>query len=181
MNNTLVVNFYGGPGSGKSTMRGRVFAELKDLGLNVEEAPEYAKDMTWQESMHILNNQMYVFAKQQNRIWRIDGKVDAIITDSPLLLSLVYGETSDTFKKLVIEEFLKRPSFNVYLQRVKPYNPAGRSQSLAEAIELDNKIRSEFEKLAKFDLILPGHKESASIIVEKIVNRIEELSLVSIC
>ena len=34
---TFVINLFGGPGSGKSTMRARIFSELKYLGVNCEE------------------------------------------------------------------------------------------------------------------------------------------------
>jgi hypothetical protein len=174
MKKTLIVNFYGGPGSGKSTMAARIFSELKDLGLNVELATEYAKDMTWQQSFHVLGNQMYIFAKQQHRIWRLDGKVDVILTDAPLINSLVYGDTSDTFKSLVIEEYFKRPTVDVYLRRTKPYNPEGRSQNLDEAILIDEKTYNIVnEKINGFDLVVPGEKVSAGTILSYILKRIE--------
>lgn len=41
---TLVVNLFGGPGSGKSTGAAYVFARLKMLGYNAELVTEFAKD-----------------------------------------------------------------------------------------------------------------------------------------
>ena len=175
MKKTLVINFYGGPGSGKSTTAARIFSELKDKGYNVELATEYAKDMTWQKSFHVLGNQVYIFAKQQHRIWRLDGMVDMIITDSPLLNSLVYGDTSDTFKSLVIEEYWKRPTFDVYLNRVKEYNPAGRSQHLEEAIEIDKITTRRVEEIKEFDLIVDGEKNSTEEILNGILAKYKEL------
>ena len=139
MKKTLVVSLFGGPGTGKSTMTSRIFSELKDLGINCEIASEYAKDVTWQKSFHVLSNQLYIFAKQQHRIWRLDGQVDVIITDSPLLNSVVYGsdKSSDLFKKLVYEEHNKRPKLDIFLKRIKPYNTSGRNQTENEAKELD--------------------------------------------
>lgn len=43
---TLVVNLFGGPGSGKSTGAAYVFARLKMLGYNAELVTEFAKDKT---------------------------------------------------------------------------------------------------------------------------------------
>lgn len=172
MKKTLVVSFYGGPGTGKSTMTARVFSELKDLGINCEIASEYAKDVTWQKSFHVLSNQLYVFAKQQHRIWRLDGQVDVILTDSPLLSSVIYAssETTELFKQLVYEEYNKRPKLDIFLKRIKEYNPSGRSQTEDEAKLLD----LEFHKaVPKFDLELNGEKESSKIIVEKILETLK--------
>ena len=174
MKKTLIVNFYGGPGSGKSTTAARTFSELKDLGLNVELATEYAKDLTWQQSFHVLSNQIYIFAKQQHRIWRLDGKVDVILTDAPLINSLVYGETSDTFKELVVEEYHKRPTIDVYLKRTKPYNPEGRSQNFDEAIIIDEKTyKIVTEQINGFDLVVPGEKDSSKLILDYILKKLE--------
>jgi tRNA uridine 5-carbamoylmethylation protein Kti12 len=173
-NKTLVVSLYGGPGTGKSTMTSRVFAELKDLGINCEIASEYAKDITWQKSYHVLSNQLYIFAKQQHRIWRLDGQVDVILTDSPLLSSVIYAssETSPLFKQLVYEECNKRPKLDIFLKRVKPYNPSGRSQTEDEAKELDELFH---QLLPNFDLEVNGEKESSILIVEKILETINKL------
>lgn len=164
----IVVNFYGGPGSGKSTMAARVFSELKERKFNAELVTEFAKDLTWQESMRVLDNQLYVFAKQYHRLWRLRDKVDIIVTDSPLVLSLVYGNTSDTFKQLVKEEFGKFKNINVFLQRVKEYNPKGRSQTEEEAKLLDGVIKYQMRDVLKFDLTVPGEKASLDTIMQLI-------------
>ena len=44
MKETLVVNLYGAPGSGKSTGAAYIFAELKMLGINCELITEFASD-----------------------------------------------------------------------------------------------------------------------------------------
>jgi hypothetical protein len=175
---TLIVNFYGGPGSGKSTSAARSFSELKDLGYNVELATEYAKDLTWQESFNVLRNQIYIFGKQQHRIWRLDGKVQIILTDSPLLNSTVYAEheTSDLFKSLVIEESKKRPTINIFLNRTKPYNPSGRTQSEEDAIELDKKIRDKVLEVSEFHLTVDGDKSSTKTIINFILEEYNKLN-----
>lgn len=139
---TLVVNLYGGPGTGKSTNAARLFTMLKDEGIEVELVTEYAKDLVWEDRMKTLDNQLYVFAKQHHRINRLLGKVDVIITDSPLLLSVLYGRLnnnniSETFEKLVCEVHSEMNTLDVFLNRVKPYNPNGRLQTEEEAKKID--------------------------------------------
>lgn len=107
---TLVVNFYAGPGTGKSTVAAHVFALLKWRGMNVEMALEYAKDKVWEESLAVLSNQIYVLGKQIHRVNRLVGQVDIVLTDAPLGHSLYYGKhgTSPEFKAMVLEEMRRR-------------------------------------------------------------------------
>lgn len=169
--NQLVINFFGGPGSGKSTMAARVFAELKERKYNAELVTEFAKDLTWESSFGVLDNQLYVFAKQYHRLWRLKDKVDIIVTDSPLVFSLIYGNTSDTFKQLVKEEFGKFDNINVYLQRVKEYNPKGRSQTEEEAKLIDGVIKYQMRDIFEFDLTTPGERASLDTIIDFIEQR----------
>lgn len=140
-----VLNFFAGPGSGKSTMAAAVFAELKFRGRNVELVTEYAKEATWENrSTKFFAAQEYIFGKQSFRISRAADQVDLVITDSPLLLSLVYMD--DTFEmpslSVVVEEAHNRYiSFNYYVKREKAYNPVGRNQSSVEASALDVRIQ----------------------------------------
>lgn len=137
----LVVNFFGGPGAGKSTTAAAVFAECKRRGLVAELVTEYAKDRVWEESFRTLQNQIYVFGKQQHRLWRVRDRNDVVVTDSPILLSLYYGgDLSLAFRALILEEHRKCWSFNVLLERVKPYVPVGRVQTETQAQEIDRTL-----------------------------------------
>jgi len=121
-----------------------VFHELKHRGINCEMVPEYAKEKVWEESFTVLNDQIYVFAKQLHGIRKLVGKVDVIVTDSPILLSLHYAKNeTETFKKLVVETHhnLCR-SLNFLLQREKAYEPSGRMQTEDEARNIDSILRN---------------------------------------
>lgn len=142
---TLIVNVFGGPGSGKSTAAAGLFHLLKMQHIDVELVTEYAKDVVWDEAFTKLNNQLYVFAQQHNRIFRCDNKVDVIVTDSPINLGLIYGEKygqnmSTPLCDLIKHEFESQDSFNVLLQRESKYNPIGRMQSEEEALQADADI-----------------------------------------
>lgn len=142
---TLVVNLLGGPGVGKSTVAARLFAKLKENSYSAELATEYAKDMVWQKSDHVLNNQVYIFGKQHNRIWRLYGQVNFIVTDAPLLNSLVYGETTPEFKAFVLKEVERFDHINILLHRGTEYQSAGRQQSEAEARAIDDRVIAALE------------------------------------
>lgn len=134
----LVVNLAAGPGAGKSTTASGVFFKLKTAGYNCELVTEYAKDATWDESNKKLENQIYILGKQYHRLWRVVPKVDIVVTDSPLFLTIVYGEHEpDSFRSLVLDLFHKNQNLVYFLERVKKYNPVGRNQSEQEARQID--------------------------------------------
>ena len=138
---SLVLNLFAGPGSGKSTIMAAVFSELKWLGVNAEMAPEFAKEKVWEKSFAVLGNQIYVFGKQLHSIVRVHGQVDVVVTDSPLLLSLIYGEGQvKEFRPLVLAVHNQFDTLNLFLRRKKKYNPSGRMQSELEAKEKDDQI-----------------------------------------
>lgn len=137
----LIVNLFGGPGTGKSTTAAAVFSLLKLHGVNCELVTEYAKDLVWEERTKTFENENYLLAKQEHKLWRVQNFVDVVITDSPILLSVVYGDNSNIFIEHILELHGKYRNMNVLLKRVKEYNPVGRNQNEDEAKEIDEKIR----------------------------------------
>jgi hypothetical protein len=164
---TIVANFYAGPGSGKSTVCAHAFAELKWLGINCEMATEYAKDKVWEGSLSVLDNQLYIFGKQYHRLFRLQDKVDVILTDSPLLLSLVYGYTMPIqFVELVTQMYNSFRNIDIFLLRKKGYNPAGRVQTEKKSKELDGAILKVLTSYAPHFHTVEAVRESVSSIVE---------------
>lgn len=163
-----VVNLFGGPGAGKSTTASGVFSVLKLNGINCELVTEFAKDLTWEERQKTLHNQYYIFGKQYHRLWRLRDKVELVITDSPLLLSLIYASNEPVFKKLVVEAYNQFNNLNYYIQRVKKYNPAGRSQTKEEAIQIDDQIYDKLKSDFTLTNVNGNHNAINSIVTDLI-------------
>jgi nicotinamide riboside kinase len=163
----LVINLLAGPGAGKSSTMAAVFSQLKWNGVNAEMAPEYAKEKVWEESLKTLENQIYIFGKQNHRVARLASQVECIITDSPLILSLIYGhKMSKSFKDLVLEEFNRYENLNIFLTRIKPYNPKGRVQTEDKARQLDVQLR-ELLKTCEVPFVeFPGQPDTENKIVQ---------------
>ena len=174
MKDTAIVNIFGGPGIGKSTTAAHLFALLKWRGVSCELVGEYAKERTWLEDFTTLDNQLYVFGKQHHRQQAVVGQVDVIITDGPLLNSLVYhsDRTSSTFKKLVVEQFNRTNYFNVLLKRHKPYYEEGRSQSEKEAREIDRRIELLLLEHGIPHLDWTAGPENMPALVDELINRL---------
>lgn len=138
----LVVNLFGGPGSGKSTTAAGVFHALKIRGVNAELVTEYAKDLTWEDRYHALENQPLILGKQFHRLWRIHKKVEIAITDSPIFLGIIYNQ--DKLKHLpplVMELHKMFKSINYFIKRGNNYSNVGRRHNLGESMKIDDKVR----------------------------------------
>ena len=141
-------------------------------GVNAELVTEFAKDKVWEESKEAFNNQAYLFGKQYFRISRCADKVDVIVTDSPLPLSIFYNTTEvlgQEFNNMVMKVANSYKGMNYLIYRVKPYNPRGRFQTEEESNELTDK----FEDFLNFYLIdfkaIPGDIKGYDQIVGEIL------------
>jgi RecA/RadA recombinase len=147
---TKIINLIGAPGAGKSTMALDLVSNLSKRGINVELVTEYAKDLVWSERIKELQDQDYVFAKQHKRISRLQGKVDFIVTDSPILLSAMYPdfvgcnfdkETLDSFQRFVLDCNNQYDNEYYFVNRTIPYHPVGRVQTEEESDAIALKIK----------------------------------------
>ncbi len=125
-----VINFFGGPSAGKSTAAAGLFYQMKKRWINAELITEFAKELVWSGSGHLLSHQNYVFAEQEHRLQRLLGQVDVAITDSPLLLSAFYAPTDYqlSFKACVFDFFDNYDNINILVRRSHEYSTAGRVQ-----------------------------------------------------
>lgn len=145
--NTLVVNAFGGPGVGKTTACWHIASELKKKGILTEYVSEYAKELVYEERFDMLDdsmkNQTLILCEQDRRLKRLIGKVDIVVTDSPLLLSIIYAnDKNDDFVRMVRKEYDKYNNFNLVVLRntKQEYQQAGRKQTLEESLEKDREI-----------------------------------------
>ena len=138
-----VVNFFGGPGAGKSTAAAGLFYELKKRWVSAELVTEFAKELVWSDSAHLLSKQNYVFANQEHRLNRLINKVDVAITDSPLLLSAFYAPEAYplSFKQSVFDFFQMYRNINIFVERSHQYAAEGRLQNQGEADALSESMK----------------------------------------
>ncbi len=145
MSKPRVINLLTGPGVGKSTTCADLFQELKRRGFNTEQIPEYAKDAAWENrGTKLFGAQEYIFGKQSFRLSRVACEVEFAITDSPLLLTILYNQSDlQSLNQVALDNHRRYDSINIFLNRSgkKPYNPKGRLQTEAQANELDGKIK----------------------------------------
>lgn len=136
---THIVNLFAGPGAGKSTLAAGIYAELKARHINCELVTEFAKELVWKEDFKQFENQFYLFGEQHNRLHKLFGKVDIIVTDYPLPLLMLYHNSPFTteFFALLIKIFRSMKNHNYFIKRKYDYSQIGRMHSFDEAQHLD--------------------------------------------
>ena len=147
-----IVNLFGGPGIGKSSIAAGLTYKLKKKHINCDNPYEFPKALAWDENHSAIQDQLYVLANQHRGIVKSYGKVDYIILDSPILLSLVYRLVykattypstlyGESFDKLVLDIFNKYDNINILLERGDGnHNEKERYQNLEESKQLGKAI-----------------------------------------
>lgn len=161
MNNdkkTTIINLYGGPGTGKSTSAAYLYYLSKLESKNVELVREYVKDWAWEKRPINTYDQIYFLGKQVRRESMLYGKVDYVVTDSPVMMNLYYAQrycphslsegirsATLSFYKQAVDDGHKH--LHVFLKRIKPYISEGRYQTKEEAVEIDLGVKRVLEDL----------------------------------
>lgn len=174
---TKVINLMGGSGVGKTAVASLLFGEMKELGILCEQAPEYVKKWAWEGRVPTPFDQMYIAGQQSRAESLLYGKVDYIVTDSPLLLSGFYEEyhcgrrivlpSISNFLEYTKENNIKHTYF--FLERSGPFDPRGRYETEEEALVIDQKLRTWMKELGYDFIEVPGTgRERVSFILERI-------------
>lgn len=178
---TKVINLFGGSGLGKSTTASLLFGEMKLAGFHVELVSEYVKKWAWQGRMPSGFDQFYIAGKQAHSESQLYGKVDYIITDSPLLLSGFY-EQYHLGREICLPTILNFLAYakecgiehlNFLLQRNKKFDPRGRFETEEQAIAIDAKLAAWLSDLG-LETIFITEKDHAR--VEAILNHVKDAS-----
>jgi ABC-type dipeptide/oligopeptide/nickel transport system ATPase subunit len=142
MKTGLVINLFGGPGSGKTTTAAELFALLKKRHYDVELVTEFAKDLIMQNNPDALAHQFYVSGVQAHRILSAAQKMQVVIVDSPILLGPIYdSRNSLALLGLCLEYHRELDNLNIILGRKGvQHSMVGRVHSLTESVGIDNRI-----------------------------------------
>jgi len=144
-NKTIVVGLISGPGTGKSILASELFSYFKKNNVTCDVSWEYIKKKLREKSLKAIESQIYIFGKQQFQLFTMRDEVDVIITDSPLILSVIYDKTEcKSLKDLVLKEFNSYNNMVYFIERDEnvKYEQEGRYQDLEGAKKVDEKVKS---------------------------------------
>lgn len=155
-----IINLFGGPGIGKSSIAAGLTYKLKKKHISCDNPYEFPKLLAWDNNGEAVKDQLYVLANQHRGITKSWGKVDYIISDSPILLSLIYrnyygSENSypqrlygESFDIMVLDTFNQYDNTNIVLERSEEghHNEKERYQTLNMSKDLDSTIEKTLLK-----------------------------------
>lgn len=174
--NAIVVNIFGEPSSGKSTAAMDITARLKRKGINAEYVSEFAKDKVYEQNSEVFKHQEYIFGKQSFKMGRVRDKVQVIVVDSPLILSIIYNQNEylgEAFEQVVMDTFNSYNNKNYLLVRNHDYELSGRLQNESEAYEVREKLISELNKLNIFYELATSSSDDCEKITNDILKEIK--------
>ena len=171
---TKIINLVGSPSSGKSLIAALLFAELKMMHKRAEYVQEYAKTLVWQNRLDELANQYNVTTEQYKMIKSVNGKVEYICLDSPLLLGIYYNRyhpdnvsNVEKTEKMILEKMKEFDNIYIFIERNKefPYEIEGRIHNEKESDDISIKL---IEILKEFKLPYKSFRSDKSNIQEMI-------------
>lgn len=173
---TKVINLFGSSGVGKSTTAALLFGNMKLKGIHCELVTEFIKTWAWEGKRVSKMDQLIILGEQIKREKLLYGKVDYIITDSPLLLCGIYEEYFSNKQKIYASEaaqaFLKHAQdnniefINFVLERQKSYDTRGRYETEEESNTIQIYIKDYLTKLdIPFSMIETDDQDRAGYIL----------------
>lgn len=117
------INFYGGPGSGKSTVALYTTAKFKKRGYRAELAREYVKHWTYYQRQPTAWDQVHIFGQQiQEESILLENGIDVAVVECPLVVGAWYANTLNPeltphlldLSRLFDEAF---PAIHIFLDR----------------------------------------------------------------
>lgn len=175
--NTIVINLFGEPGAGKSTAAMDITARLKRKGINAEYVSEFAKDKVYENNGEVFKHQEYLFEKQSFKMGRVRDKVQVMVVDSPLLLSIIYNNDENLghdFDETVWNMFNSYDNRNYLLTRKHIYEDEGRFQNEKEALEVRKQIIRALDTMNISYNFATSSENDCEIIANKIEEEIRE-------
>jgi len=152
-----LINLFGGPGIGKSSIAAGLTYKLKKKHISCNNPYEFPKKLAWDHNIPAIKDQLYVFANQHRGIAECYGKVDYIIIDSPVLFSTIYhtyytkGYPAEfygqPFHDLVVDLHKRYDNLNILLERTDgAHNEDERFQDYEESIAIDKLCKEILDK-----------------------------------
>jgi len=156
---------FGAPGAGKTVLTHELFVYFKKQGRNCEIVNELAREWAYLDRPIQSMDQIFLFGTQLNREDSLlsRGKVDFIISDSPILLNSYYGvkknrELMQSYLEMIRCFEDKFSSINLFCPNNPKYqfHEQGRFHTRQQAEEISREMLDFMDRMGAEYHILPN-------------------------
>jgi thymidylate kinase len=161
----LVINLWGGPGAGKSTVAAEVFVKLRQrTKANVELTNEFATELCFEQAKENLKDQVYLLGNQWHRLWRLAHKgVDVAVCDSPIGMGSAYPHAEpyqEEYDALAAKLRFQYPTINILIDR-DIYSEGGfKGNTKKRNINWLNQLDKKIAKAARTEMNVMFNRDS---------------------
>lgn len=161
---TCLINLFGSSSAGKSSLMADLFNTLKLKGYSVEMCPEIIKQWAWDGIRPNKYDQYYLMGQEIKQQSRLLGKVEFVISDSPVMQNAFYNnylnnkdnlyEPSRDYLNMVRLDGHK--VLDYMLIRNKPFETTGRYQTEEESDLIAEKLQQYLVERGVQYIVLKG-------------------------
>lgn len=144
-----VINLFGAPSAGKSTTMLGLTYKMKLLKYNVENTPEFFKELIYEEGkVELFGGQLMVLAEQNKRLARLMNKADFVVTDCPLPLITYYTDSKyiKDFKEFSLNLFNSYENENFLIVRNHDFEKEKRNHNADQASIIERELPEFLDK-----------------------------------
>ncbi len=173
-----VINLFGAPSSGKSTTMLGLTYQMKMMKYNVENTPEFFKEMIYEENnVEKFGGQLVVLAEQNKRLARLIGKSEYAVSDCPLPLIGYYTPDNYVpgFKDFIKNLYNSYENYNIFIERNHDFEVEKRIHNIEQA----NSIQKELHVFLKEMSIPYKVFKSGDNLVEEIITDLLESGFIN--
>lgn len=144
MQKKLICNLIGSPSSGKTVAAASLFSQLKKRHLDAVLVSEFAQEKVVEENKRALQNQLYIFANQQYKIFCAHEHAQVVVTDSPILLAAIYNASAPSaLQEVILDQHFRYDNLNILMELDDdiPYSMVGRIHSYEESLVIQDQLK----------------------------------------
>lgn len=179
-----IVNLFGAPGAGKSSLAMLVagFLKTRHPHFTVECPNEITKDIVYEDALKALNCQLYISGKQFWQVARCSGHVDIVVCDSPILLASVYGAfctppMPDEWHTVCAYHHYMYPSINYLVTRAHAFETRARAHTEEQSDEIAEAIRRTLIAEGVSYSVVQSSEETAAAIADHVASELTKLKV----
>ncbi len=181
-----VIEFWGSPGSGKSTFAAECFSEAAKQGLNAHLVTEFIKDHAVRGLPIGELDQIWITGEQTRKEAGTYGKYEFVFTDSPILLPAFFAhhyDEDDMGLASVVCRWENRANALHNINRIRVFLPlveewfkqTGRYESFEQSKAMSDKLTKWLTKVTGQSPVVEMERDRVAFVQKYLIQRTKKV------